>query len=382
MNKIKPFTINIAKSAIDDLHARLDMTRWPEAECVDDWSQGVPLSYVQELAGYWRNSYDWFARQDKINELSQYMTEIEGVDIHFVHQPSPHADARPLIITHGWPGSILEFKNVIAPLTDPVKFGGKAEDAFHVVCPSLPGFGFSGKPDKAGWGVEKIAAAWNTLMQRLGYNRYFAQGGDWGSAVTTHIGLQNLGQCAGIHVNMAAAGPTPEAMENPTPEDLKALGALQHYQEWDSGYSTQQKTRPQTVGYGLVDSPVGQLAWIVEKFWGWTDCDGHPENALSRDDMLDDVMMYWLTASGASSARIYWESFGSAFTDDRAVDGVPSGYSLFPKEIFPVPKSWTEKRYPNMVYFNALNKGGHFAAMEQPDLFVDELRKCFGMMGL
>ena len=381
MNDIRPFKIDIDQQAIDDLHARLDMTRWPEAECVDDWSQGAPLSYVRELAEYWRDSYDWFARQERMNAYPQFMTEIDGVDIHFIHHRSPHEGARPLILTHGWPGSILEFLKVIGPLTDPTSHGGRVEDAFHVVCPALPGYGFSGKPTTTGWGVGKIAAAWDTLMQRLGYERYFAQGGDWGSAVTTEIGIQNLGRCAGIHVNMMSAGPTQEARDNPTPEDIKAFKALTHYQNWDSGYSWQQKTRPQTVGYALVDSPVGQLAWIVEKFRAWTDCDGRPENALTRDEMLDDVMFYWLTASAASSARLYWESFDSAFAPENHV-GTPSGYSMFPEEIFPVPLSWSKSRYPNMVYFNKTDKGGHFAAMEQPEIFVGEVRACFSKMSL
>ncbi len=245
-----------------------------------------------------------------MNRFDQFTTEIDGLDIHFVHQRSPHPDAFPIVITHGWPGSIVEFAKVIEPLTDPTAHGGRAEDAFHVVCPSLPGYGFSAKPSSTGWNIARIAAAWDTLMVRLGYDRYGAQGGDWGAAVTTDIGRQ-VGHCVGIHTNMPIARPTKEALEHPTEEDQRAFAASKHYQRWDSGYSKQQATRPQTLGYGLVDSPTAQLAWIVEKFWSWTDCDGHPENALTRDEMLDNVMLYWATGAGASSARLYWESFGA-----------------------------------------------------------------------
>ena len=266
---------------------------------------------------------------------------------------------------------------------DPVAHGGKPEDAFHVVCPSLPGYGFSAKPDATGWGVEKIAKAWDTLMQRLGYSRYFAQGGDWGSAVTTAIGLQNLGQCAGIHVNMPNARATKEALAEPTERDKVALEGARYYQQWGAGYSSQQSTRPQTLGYSLVDSPMGQAAWIIEKFYEWTDCDGHPENALSRQELLDNVMFYWLPGTGASSARLYWESFGTAFSGvaDQQVK-IPTGCSIFPKEIVATPRSWAERRYPNIVYWNELDKGGHFAAFEQPELFVQELRRCFSQMSL
>ena len=250
------------------------------------------------LADYWATDYDWRAREEALNRFDHYTTEIDGLDIHFIHQRSGREDAFPLLITHGWPGSIVEFHKVIEPLT---------ERGFDVVCPSLPGYGFSGKPTSTGWGIEKIAAAWDTLMGRLGYERFGAQGGDWGAAVTTQIG-RNGGRCAAIHVNMPLGFPAGN-LDNPTDEEKAALEAGKHYADWDSGYSKQQSTRPQTLGYGLVDSPVGQLAWIVEKFWSWTDCDGHPENVLTKDEMLDNVMLYWLTASGASSARLYWESF-------------------------------------------------------------------------
>ncbi|OHV06819.1 epoxide hydrolase, partial [Mycobacterium talmoniae] len=291
MADIQRFRIDVPDDVLVDLRRRLAATRWPEAECVDDWSQGIPLAYVRDLADYWAAGYDWRAREAALNRFDQFVTEIDGLPIHFVHQRSPHPDAFPLIITHGWPGSIVEFHKVIGPLTDPTAHGGRAEDAFHVVCPSLPGYGFSGKPSRSGWGVERIAAAWETLMTRLGYERYGAQGGDWGAAVTTQIG-RNGGHCVGIHTNMPIAMPTAEAMRDPTDAERAALAAMKEHQRWGTGYSKQQSTRPQTLGYGLVDSPVAQLAWIVEKFWAWTDCAGHPENALTRDELLDNVMLY------------------------------------------------------------------------------------------
>ncbi|MEO6025552.1 MAG: epoxide hydrolase family protein [Candidatus Binatia bacterium] len=352
-----------------------------DAETVRDWSQGIPLAYVQEVCTYWAERYDWRATEARLNRVPQIQTTIDDVAIHALHVRSPHAAALPLVMTHGWPGSIVEFLDVIGPLTDPVAHGGSAADAFHVVCPSLPGYGFSGKPTRAGWSIEKIAETWDTLMTRLGYERWVAQGGDWGAAVTTAIGIQNRGHCRGIHVNMPVAGPTKESLANPSERERRALEGARFYDEWDSGYSKQQSTRPQTVGYGLADSPAGQAAWILEKFWAWTDCDGHPEHALSRDALLDNVMLYWLTGSGASSARLYWESFGKAFdrTKDRSVV-LPTGCSIFPKEIVPTPRTWAEKRYKNIVYWNELDRGGHFAAFEQPAAFVDELRACFRLM--
>jgi pimeloyl-ACP methyl ester carboxylesterase len=383
MSQIRDFKIEIPEAAVADLRARLERTRLPEAETPGDWSQGLPLAYARELLDYWVNAYDWRAREAYYNRFPQFLTEIDGLDIHFVHVRSPHPEASPLIITHGWPGSVVEFHKVIAPLTDPVAHGGEARDAFHVICPSLPGYGFSGKPSAPGWGVEKIAGVWDKLMQRLGYARYYAQGGDWGSAVTTLIGVQNAGRCAGIHVNMPNALVPKEALENPTPRDIAALTRAKYYQDWGAGYSKQQSTRPQTLGYALVDSPMGQAAWIIEKFYEWTDCDGHPENVISRDELIDNVMFYWWPATGASSARLYWESFGRAFAGGYA-DAVPlpAGCSIFPKEIVPTPRSWAEKRYANIVYWNELDKGGHFAAFEQPQLFVNELRQCFGLMRL
>jgi pimeloyl-ACP methyl ester carboxylesterase len=378
MSELKDYRISVADEALADLRSRLEQTRWPEAETPDDWSQGLPLSYARELRDYWLNDYDWRAREAQLNRFPQFVTEIDGLDVHFIHCRSPHEQAVPLIMTHGWPGSIVEFHKVIEPLVDPVSHGGQAEDAFHVVCPSLPGYGFSGKPDTTGWGVEKIAGAWDQLMLRLGYEKYYAQGGDWGSAVTTAIGIQDLGQCMGIHVNMPSARATKEALAKPTERDKLALAGGQYYQQWGAGYSKQQSTRPQTLGYALVDSPMGQACWIIEKFYEWTDCDGHPENVLSKDELIDNVMFYWLTASGASSARLYWESFNNAFSGDGDnTVKVPTGCSIFPKEIVATPRSWAEKRYTNIVYWNELDKGGHFAAFEQPELFINEIRACF-----
>lgn len=367
-----PFRIAVPDEVIDDLHRRLADTRWPEAECVEDWSQGIPLSYTQELAQYWADGYDWRAREARLNRFDQFTTEIDGLAVHFIHQRSPHPEALPLIMTHGWPGSIAEFHKVIEPLTDPTAHGGRAEDAFHVVCPSLPGYGFSGKPTAAGWGVERIAQAWDTLMGRLGYERYGAQGGDWGSAVTTQIG-RNGGRCMAIHTNMPIARPPAGASEF-SAEELASITAMREHQRTGTGYSKQQSTRPQTVGYGLVDSPVAQLAWIVEKFQAWTDCDGRPENALSRDEMLDDVMIYWVTASGASSARLYWESFG-AFGSGGRVE-VPTGVASFPKEIGRPPRSWCETGY-HITHWTDMPRGGHFAALEQPELLVEDVRAFF-----
>jgi pimeloyl-ACP methyl ester carboxylesterase len=376
---LQPFRIQVSDDALDDLRRRLRATRWPETELVDDWSQGTPLAYVQEVCAYWAEKYDWREREHRLNAFPQFRTNIDGLGIHFYHVRSPHADALPIVITHGWPGSVVEFQKVIAPLADPTAHGGDAADAFHVVCPSLPGYGFSDKPAAKGTGVERVADLWSALMVRLGYPRYVAQGGDWGAMVTTQIGIRDTAHCAGIHLNMPIAAPDPATMSSLTPAEQSALAGMQHYQEWDSGYSKQQSTRPQTVGYGLVDSPAGQAAWILEKFWAWTDSDGHPENVLTRDELLDNIMLYWLTATGASSARLYWESFRPQAQTLGNVD-VASGCSIFPKEIFRTSRRWAEKRFTNLVYWNELERGGHFAAFEQPAAFVNELRSCFRHM--
>ncbi|HEY1636705.1 MAG TPA: alpha/beta fold hydrolase [Acidimicrobiales bacterium] len=374
---ITPFRIEVPDEALADLRDRLRRTRWPEPETVDDWSQGIPLTYLQELCRYWTDEYDWRRSEARLNALPQYRTTIDGLGIHFIHVRSPQEKALPLIITHGWPGSIVEFLKVIGPLADPAAHGGDPADAFHVVCPSLPGYGFSDKPLRHGWDVDHIARAWAELMDRLGYHRYGAQGGDWGATVTTSIGQQDVDHLAGIHLNMPVAVPDPATMGELSEAEQAALAALTRYDKWDSGYSKQQSTRPQTLGYGLVDSPVGQCAWIVEKFWSWTDCDGDPLNLLTRDELLDNVMLYWLPAAGASSARLYWESFRQF---NREPVGAPAGCSVFPKEIIRTSRRWAEQRFSDLRYWNELDRGGHFAAFEQPDAFVNEVRAFFRLV--
>jgi pimeloyl-ACP methyl ester carboxylesterase len=375
---VRPFVVDIAESELEDLRARIAATRWPEAETVDDWSQGVPLAYTRELAEYWANSYDWRRWESRMNGLGQFMTAIDGLDIHFLHIRSPHDNARPMIISHGWPGSVVEFHKIIEPLTNPTAHGGSAEDAFHLVLPSLPGYGFSGKPAAPGTGVETIGRLWGKLMARLGYDRYVAQGGDWGSLITQSMAQTETAHCDAVHVNMPICPPDEAGLENMTERELSALAGMDHYNKLDSGYSKIQSTRPQTIGYGLADSPVGQMTWIIDKFWSWMDCgegtDKHPENVLTKDELLDNVMMYWLSNSAASSARLYWESFNTPNLDPIAM---PIGASIFPREIFRTSRRWAEKRFSNIIYWNELDRGGHFAAMEQPAVFVDELRKCF-----
>jgi pimeloyl-ACP methyl ester carboxylesterase len=377
MSDIQPFQIAATDEALEDLRRRLRATRWADAETVDDWSQGTPRAYLQDVCAYWAEKYDWREREKHLNQFPQFRTKVDGFGLHFVHVRSPEPNALPLVMSHGWPGSIVEFHKVIGPLADPAAHGGDPKDAFHVVCPSLPGYGFSDKPTETGFGVEKIADLFGGLMAKLGYDKYVAQGGDWGSMVTNMIGVRDTDHCVGIHVNMPIVAPDPETMGDLTPQEQGALAAMQHYQDKDSGYSKQQSTRPQSLGYGLVDSPAGQAAWIIEKFWSWMDCDGHPENVLTRDELLDNVMMYWLPATGASSARLYWESFGSPPFDPVEVK---AGCSIFPKEIFRSSRRWAEKKFKNLVHWNELEKGGHFAAFEQPEVFVDELRTCFRHM--
>jgi len=324
----RPFTIAVDQSDLDDLKARLARTRLPERETVDDWEQGLPLGYAKELLDYWQNLYDWRRCEAELNRWPHYLAEIDGLDIHFIHIRSSRADALPLIMTHGWPGSVLEFIAVIEDLTQPAD---AAQPAFHLVLPSLPGYGFSGRPDKSGWSVEKTAEAWDRLMRGLGYDRYFAQGGDWGAMVTSAIGAQNKGACAGVHINMPVVIPPPEVLSAPTPFEVASLMRLGWYRDKDNGYAKIQSTRPQTIGYALTDSPVGQMCWIVEKFHGWSDCDGHPENVFSRDHLLDNVMLYWLTATAASSARLYWHSLSA---ENLPEIHVPTGISSLPKELF------------------------------------------------
>jgi pimeloyl-ACP methyl ester carboxylesterase len=372
-----PFEIRATDAQLDDLRTRLRMTRWPEEATVEGWEQGVPLDYMRELVAYWAETYDWRAREAMLNTLTQYRDEVEGQELHFVHMRSPHAGALPLLLSHGWPGSIVEFIKVIPMLLDPVAHGGDAADAFHIVAPSLPGFGYSGKPSAPGTGVQRMGELFDGLMRGLGYDRYVAQGGDWGAVITTCIGAQNRGACAAIHVNMPIARPTQEEVANPSEADKAGLAVTQAYQAHDSGYSKQMSTRPQTVAYGLADSPAGQAAWILEKFWKWTDCNGHPENVLSRDELLDNVMLYWLPGTAASSARIYWESFGKPLLDETGPVKVPTGVSVFPKEIFKPPRHWAERTYPEIVHWNVLERGGHFAAFEVPELFVAEITTHF-----
>lgn len=378
MSEATPFSISIGDAVVADLQQRLALTRLPEQETTSDWSQGVPLSYVRELIQYWAKDYDHKRLANRLNAYPNFKTEAMGLDIHFLHVKSSNSGARPLLLTHGWPGSIVEFLKVIEPLTEPQNHGGKAEDAFHLVIPSLPGFGFSGKPTETGWGVEKTADDWATLMAQLGYGKYFAQGGDWGAIVTSHIGRRDPEHCLGIHINMVVVPPDANAADL-TDIEKSALAGWQFYQEWDSGYSKQQSTRPQTLGYGLVDSPTGQAAWIVEKFYQWMDCDGHPENVVSRDELLDNIMVYWLNGAGASSARIYWESFGAAAGNALPVT-VPMGASVFPKEIFRTSQRFASAVYQNIVFWRDKDVGGHFAAFEQPETFVGDLRECFAGM--
>ena len=380
--ELRPFTIDVPDEVLNDLHRRLVTTRWPEAETVDDWSQGTPLAYAQELASYWAETYDWREREAQLNRFDQFVTEIDGLDIHFVHQRSPHDDAIPLILSHGWPGSIVEFHKVIEPLTNPTAFGGDPADAFHVVAPSLPGYGFSAKPAGTGWGVEKIGEVFAALMARLGYDRYVAQGGDWGAAITHSIGALDADHCAAIHMTLAM-GARPTDLDDPAPDELRALERAGYYAEWDSGYSKQQSTRPQSVGYGLVDSPAAQAAWIIEKFWAWTDnaddsgtdASRHPENVLTRDELLDNVMLYWINGNGASSGRLYWESFRKR--RPLEIGDIPVGFASFPREVVPPVRSWVEPIYPGLCHWAEYDKGGHFAAFEVPDTFVTEVRTFF-----
>jgi epoxide hydrolase len=375
--QIDPFTIHATDAQLEDLGERLRRTRWPEPEPVEDDSQGLPLTALQAICAHWAERYDWREREERLNRWPQYRTEIDGVDVHFMHVPSPEPDAMPLLLTHGWPGSVVEFAKVLGPLTDPARHGGEPGDAFEVVCPSLPGFGFSSKPGQTGWGVQRIARAWAQLMSRLGLTRYVAQGGDWGAMITTALADVDPDHCAGIHLNMAMAFPTEEDLADLTEAEQAVLADLDHYQRWGSGYSKQQSTRPQTLGYGLVDSPAGQAAWILEKFWAWTDHDGDLEGVIARDELLDNVMLYWLPATGASSGRLYWESF-----HDVSLDPVeaPTGISVFPKEIFRTSRRWAERRYRDLRHFGTPERGGHFAAFEQPELFVEEVRAAFRTM--
>jgi pimeloyl-ACP methyl ester carboxylesterase len=367
MADIEHFSIEYSDDAIDDLRHRLRRTRWPEKETVDDWSQGVPLSYAKELCGYWADGYDFARAQARLNAFSHCRTVIDGLGIHFIHARSPHASALPLVLTHGWPGSVTEFLDVIDGLTTPAD----PVDAFHVVVPSLPGYGWSDKPTGTGWNIPRIARAWHQLMGRLGYQRYGAQGGDWGAMVTTSLAQQVPNHIIGIHVNLAILPADQVPMDDLTATEQKALTQASEHATWGMGYAMQQSTRPQTLGYGLIDSPAGQCAWVLEKFHDWTDCDGHPENALTKDQLLDNISVYWFTAAAASSARLYWENLRQIDTNEVPV---PSGVSVFPREIRVVSRRWAETRFTDLRWFGELDRGGHFAALEQPAAFLDEVR--------
>ncbi|WP_020576751.1 epoxide hydrolase family protein [Actinopolymorpha alba] len=383
--ELTPFTVSVAEDSLDDLRQRLARARWPEPATVADWNQGVPLDWLRDLCEYWERRYDWRRLEAQLNALPQFTTELDGLDVHFVHLRSPQPDALPLILTHGWPGSVVEFLDVLAPLADPGAHGGDAGDAFHVVCPSLPGFGFSAKPTEPGWGPARIAQAWSALMTRLGYERFGAQGGDWGSAVTAELAIQRPERLVGIHLNMLPIGGREQSTtEDVTDFERQSLADAAYFQEWGSGYALEQATRPQTAGYGLVDSPVGQCAWIAQMYWAGTDHNSDPLEALSRDQMLDNISVYWHTATAASSARIYWEQ-GFARPSGRGARHpealvVPVGFSVFPREIFRPSRRWCERYFTDLRFYEQLPRGGHFAAFEQPELFVDQVRRAFRTM--
>ena len=375
---VRPFMLSVSEDELAELRNRLDRTRWQEREPVDDWSQGARLDKVRALCEHWRTAYDWRRCEEQLNSWGQFKTQLDGLDIHFLHIRSPHANALPMLMTHGWPGSVIEFNKVIGPLTDPAAYGGDPKDAFHLVLPSLPGYGFSEKPSRTGWGVERIARNWAVLMRRLGYDHYVAHGGDWGAAVTNQLGVDRPEGCAAIHLNIPIVYPTPEQMADMTSAEEAAVKDWSEIEATGTGYLRIQSTRPQTLGYGLTDSPVGQAAWIYEKLHFWTDHDGAVENLLTMDEMLDNIMLYWLPATGGSSARLYWESISKAF-QTRSVE-IPVGVSIFPKELSRPSRRWAEKAYSALFYWNELDKGGHFAAFEQPRLFVDEMRRCFRLI--
>jgi len=371
---VTEFRVAIPAAAIDDLRMRLAGARWPEKETVSDWSEGVPLAKMKTLAEYWRSGYDMRRLERRLNAVPQYRTEIDGLGIHFLHVPSKYSNALPIILTHGWPGSVIEFLKVIQPLTNPTAHGGKAEDAFHVVVPSLPGYGFSDKPTERGWGLPRIGRAWGVLMKRLGYSDFIAQGGDWGAGVTTWMAKQRVEGLKAIHLNLPILFPPPIEGE-PSAEETAAIAKLVAFGNNGSGYSRLQSTRPQTIGYSLSDSPVGQAAWIYEKLAQWSDTSNAPEGELSHDEMLDNITLYWLSNTGASSARLYFESFGTDFSRQQL--DIPVGVSVFPGELYRPLKIWGERTYSKLFYWNEVARGGHFAAFEQPDLFVAELRACF-----
>ncbi|SFF74817.1 epoxide hydrolase family protein [Blastococcus tunisiensis] len=372
---VTPFSISVPDEDLDDLRRRLRATRWPDRATVGDWSQGVPLDYLQELCRYWADEYDWSARQARLNGVEQFTTELDGLPIHFLHARSPHPGALPLLLTHGWPGSVAEFLDVLGPLTDPAAHGGDPADAFTVVVPSLPGFGWSGKPTAPGWGLERVADAWAELMTRLGHQRFGAQGGDLGSFVSANLAARHPDRLAGIHLNMVVSPPPADRTEF-TDREERGRRAEQHFRTVDSAYNMQQRTRPQTLAYGLADSPAGQCAWILEKFWSWSDCAGDPVAALGADRILDQVSTYWFTDSAGSSARMYWEMARSPASRAPVV-AVPTGVSLFPHDILQPTEEWARGQYTDLRLWREHERGGHFAAMEQPDLLVGDVREFF-----
>jgi pimeloyl-ACP methyl ester carboxylesterase len=386
---IRPYHISISQEALIDLRTRVNATRWPDKETVTDQSQGVKLQQIQNLVQYWGTTYDWRKTEAKLNALPQFVTNIDGLDIQFIQIKSKHKNALPLLITHGWPGSFFELLKVIGPLTDPTAYGGKAEDAFDLVIPSMPGYGFSEKPTGTGWGPEKIGNAWDVLMKRLGYKNYVSQGGDWGSVIADAMARKAPQGLLGIHVNMPATVPADIAKAlkdgDPAPAGLSvkekaAFVSLNKLYTRGGGYAGMMVTRPQTLGYGLTDSPVGLASFFLDKFNEWTYSGGNAEKSLTKDEMLDDITLYWLTNTANSSAQLYWENNTNNFNvvEQKTNDiKIPVAVTVFPGEIYQAPKSWTEKSYKNLIYFNEVSKGGHFASWEEPQLFTEELRAAF-----
>jgi pimeloyl-ACP methyl ester carboxylesterase len=389
---IQPFRVNVPDEELAELRRRIAATRWPSKELVGDRSQGVQQATIQELARYWATDYDWRNCETRLNALPQFKTGIDGVDIHFIHVTSPNENAMPLIMTHGWPGSVIELLEVVGPLTDPTAHGGRAEDAFHLVLPSLPGYGFSGEPTELGWDPGHTARAWAELMSRLGYTRYVAQGGDLGAIVTDVMGRQAPDGLLGIHMNLLVTtlgAPTPPPGD--TEEQRAALEAINTFTTSGFGYFLEQSTRPQTIGYALLDSPVALAAWILDhdtdSYYKISDAflEGRPSGNLTRDHIVDNITLYWLTGTAASAARWYWElgqAQAKALAGGQAPPEVslPVGFTTFPGEIFRAPRSWVEQSYPNLAYFNEVDRGGHFAAWEEPQLFSDELRATFASL--
>lgn len=370
------YAIRVTDSVLDDLRDRLARTRFADQIDGTGWEYGIPSDYLRTLVEYWRDTYDWRAHEAQLNEFAHFRTRIDGQSIHFIHATSTDPGALPLLLTHGWPGSIAEFLDVIGPLTDPVSHGGRAGDAFHVVVPSLPGYGFSEPTRTRGWDVLRVAEAFVELMRRLGYARYGAQGGDWGAQITTRLGVIDAAHCAAIHLNMPIVRP-PKDPGVLSDQESADLADMARFQREEAAYSLQQGTKPQTLGAALNDSPAGLLAWIVEKFRTWSDCDGHPENVFTRDQLLTNVMLYWVTETITSSMRLYREARAAGYAQQSGdrVD-VPTGVGRYPKEVLRYPRSWVEQRY-NVTHWAELPRGGHFAAMEQPALFVEDLRNFF-----